>query len=108
MGTENFCTGVGRVNLERAMLDMSASPRMAALNSSNGSGTASPDVSTGMSSYLHKEKSVGRRWERRGANDEEERVGRKRKKTHLSKLMPVGLPPPNRRASAAGSGRMSP
>ena len=59
------------------MLRMSASPRISELNSASGSGTPSPDVSTGMSSYL-------------------------------SKLMPVGLPPPNRRASVAASSRMSP
>ena len=42
MGMEYFCTGVGRVNLDSAMLAIMRSPRISELNSSRGSGQPSP------------------------------------------------------------------
>ena len=51
MGMEYFCTGVGLVYPHRLVVRIRSSPSMSTSKLSMGSGTFSPDVSTGMSSY---------------------------------------------------------
>ena len=54
MGIAYFCTGVGFLNLHRSMFLFTEAPKSMSEKSLMGSGTFSPEVSTGMSSYASK------------------------------------------------------
>mmetsp|Transcript_17081 Transcript_17081/g.59917 ORF Transcript_17081/g.59917 Transcript_17081/m.59917 type:complete len:277 (-) Transcript_17081:275-1105(-) len=54
IGMAYFCTGVGRLKPHSSRLRHSTSPMWSTSNDSMHGGTSSPDVSTGMSSYLSK------------------------------------------------------
>ena len=58
IGIAYFCTGVGFLNLHRAMFLFTAAPKSTSWNDAMGSGHASPDVSTGISSYASKSMAV--------------------------------------------------
>jgi hypothetical protein len=54
MGMEYFWTGVGFVYCARTVLARRPAPSISSVKPSTGGGHSSPDVSTGMSSYLSK------------------------------------------------------
>ena len=63
MGILYFCTGVGLEYLVMVKLRATAAPSTSGSNTVTGSGTSSPDTSTGMSSYC------GREGHKRGARE---------------------------------------